>query len=269
LSNPRHSRFTWDAHLRYEPTTSSGQFWRADIADWREDQSQQTHPALSFHFVSQTPQCDATPGLHRSVSRSPSGVQSSITAASFKKNEQCDGGRAPLLAREEGNPLAVGTTPGGGGVPGAAGVGDPLADHARTGGVAVTRSHNAAAAKSKLSVETPNWTPGQPRRGALLPIHSTIWHSTIWQARNRNASIRKTFTRRLPTNAKSLVRPRHRQDQLANEQRLSFQSPTNHATAVASGQATETLGNPSAFTGLSGDDISENTHCVGSPGVAL
>jgi hypothetical protein len=152
--------------------------------------------------------------------------------------------------------------------------GDPLADHARTGGVAVTRSHNVAAAKSKLSVETPNWTPGQPRRGALLPIHSTIWHSTIWhstiwQARNRNASIRKTFTRRLPTNAKSLVRPRHRQDQLANEQRLSFQSPTNHATAVASGQATETLGNPSAFTGLSGDGISENTHCVGSPGVAL
>jgi hypothetical protein len=91
-----------------------------------------------------------------------------------KKMSSATGGRAPLLTREEGSSLAVGTTPGEA-RPWVAGGGDPLADHARTGGVVVMHRHNVPAAKPKLSVKTPIWAPGQPLGGLLQPFHRAIW----------------------------------------------------------------------------------------------
>jgi hypothetical protein len=141
-----------------------------DIANWGVDQSRQTQRAeLSLRFRKLL----AVMRLRSRGSVSKSECGAIINNGSIiQKNEQCDGGTRTALNQRGGKLSGSRDDARGRRVPGAAGLGDPLADHARTGGVVVTAADNVAAAKSKLSVETPNWAPGQPLRGALLPIHS-------------------------------------------------------------------------------------------------
>src|SRR5215813_12789394 len=79
-----------------------------------------------------------------------------------QKNEQCNGGTCTALIQRGGKLSGSWDDARGRRIPGAAGGGDPLADHARTGGVVVTGCHNVSAAESKLSVETPNWHLANP-----------------------------------------------------------------------------------------------------------
>jgi hypothetical protein len=155
-----------------------------------------------------------------------------------KKNEQCDGGTRTALIQRGGKLSGSQDAAGGGNVPGAAGVGDPLTDHARTGGVVVIDGHNVPAAKPKLSVETLNWAPGQPRRGLF---------------QSSNAEHIRLHPHGIIDIQPCAISVRFNPEQILRRP----------------GKSAEALGNPSAATGLSGARIGENTHCVSSRGVAV
>src|SRR6516164_3659027 len=94
------------------------------------------------------------------------------------------GGRAPLLSREEGSSLAVGTTPGGGaslGPPGWATHSQITHERGRRG----DPPDNVPAAKSKLSVETPSLALANPCVGLCTPCN----HSAIRKSHNSCASV--------------------------------------------------------------------------------
>src|SRR5215472_11817946 len=118
---------------------------------------------------------------------------------------------------------------------------------------------------SLLLSQSYRWKPRigtWPTTGALY-----FTHSAIWKTHNRYASICTTVHPQFRPMHNLRHDRRSRWNQLANEQDLPLQSPKNHA--LARGETAGALDDPSAFIGFLGGGISENTHCVGSLGVAV
>jgi len=165
------------------------------------------------------------------------------------------GGRAPLLSREEGSSLAVETTPGEARPRGSPG----WATHSRSrtnGGRRGDPGPQWPRCYVKAIGRNPELGPGQPLRGRPLDPHAAV--------RKMREQVR-----RHPQEGRSILSVMTEAISRAHGQSLPLQSLVQIMRwCLASSQVKHWAIHPH-FTGLLGGRIRENTHCVGSLGVAV